>query len=95
MHQATSCFSVRSSDFDPSGIFVTRDQFRILFHAHFNELNILINARLNSYLDGKYFPIMRLSHAIFFDVEIGFSSNFGFSRRAYGLLCWKHNILFY
>ncbi|KAF3551105.1 hypothetical protein DY000_02008012 [Brassica cretica] len=39
-HQATSCFSVHSFDFGPSGKFLTRDQSRIFFYSHSDVLNI-------------------------------------------------------
>ncbi|KAF2580565.1 hypothetical protein F2Q68_00005530 [Brassica cretica] len=41
-HQATSCLSVHSSDFCPSGKFLTRDQSRIFSYSHPDVL-IIIN----------------------------------------------------
>ena len=40
MQRVTSSFSVHSSDFDPSGKFLTRDQSRIFFRSCSDELNI-------------------------------------------------------
>ncbi|KAF3512829.1 hypothetical protein F2Q69_00007258 [Brassica cretica] len=39
-HQATPCFSVHSSDFGPSGKFLTRDKSRIFFYSHSDVLKI-------------------------------------------------------
>ena len=63
-HQATSCFSVHSSDFDPSGEFSSRDQPQIFFYALSDALNIFNKLHLISEVERKYFPSLRLPRKI-------------------------------
>ncbi|WZZ15116.1 hypothetical protein YC2023_108205 [Brassica napus] len=48
LDQATSSFSVRLRDFDPSCEFLTRDQSRIFFRSHSDSLNIFNKLQIMS-----------------------------------------------
>ncbi|KAG5375399.1 hypothetical protein IGI04_039995 [Brassica rapa subsp. trilocularis] len=62
--KASSSFSVHSTDFDPSGEFLSRDQSRIFFYARSDEMNIFNKLQVNPDLDVKYFSSLRLLRKI-------------------------------
>ena len=59
-HQPTSCFSVHSSDFDPSGEFSSHDQSQIFLYALSDALNNFNYLHLISEVERKYFLSLRL-----------------------------------
>jgi len=63
-HQATSSFSVNSTDFGPSGEFSSRGQSQIFFYARYDGLSIFNKPHLDSDLEEKYFLSFQLLRKI-------------------------------